>query len=134
MDLLIKGWEEGGYDRVEITRRLIDLFFVAVLLDAGAGDVWKFTEPGTGNAIGRSEGIAVAALYMFKAGSFSSGTGTDIETVDGKSYTDGFHTSILTLDSLQARDLPISASTRFERISRSPLTMRLSETSQELVY
>ncbi|KAJ5948470.1 hypothetical protein N7454_001777 [Penicillium verhagenii] len=82
VDQLIKSWQEGGYDKIEITRRLIDLFFVAVLLDAGAGDVWKFTEPGTGVAYGRSEGIAVAALYMFKAGSFTSGG--DKEVVDGQ--------------------------------------------------
>ncbi|KAJ5611581.1 hypothetical protein N7528_008686 [Penicillium herquei] len=83
VDQLIQGWQEGGCDKVEITRRLIDLFFVAVLLDAGAGDVWQFTEPATGNKYGRSEGIAVAALYMFKAGAFSGGSG-DKETVDGQ--------------------------------------------------
>lgn len=85
MDQLIKSWQEEGYDNIEITRRLIDLFFVAVLLDAGAGDFWKFTEPGTGDAYGRSEGIAVAALYMFKAGSFTSKSAAgDNELVDGQ--------------------------------------------------
>lgn len=34
--------EENGTGDVEITRRLIDLFFVSVLLDAGAGDCWHF--------------------------------------------------------------------------------------------
>lgn len=89
MDKLIKGWQSAGHDETEITRRLIDLFFVAVLLDAGAGDFWKFTEPDTGNEYGRSEGIAVAALYMFKAGTFSDGGageggGNKNEAVDGK--------------------------------------------------
>jgi len=70
---------------METTRRLIDLFFVAVLLDAGAGDVWTFAEPNTDNAYGRSEGIAVASLYMFKAGAFSSRKGGDVEQVDGQS-------------------------------------------------
>jgi len=84
VDQLIKSWQEAGYDKIEITRRLIDLFFVAVLLDAGAGDFWKFTEPGTGDAYGRSEGIAVAALYMFKAGSFTSNSKGDSESVDGQ--------------------------------------------------
>ncbi|CAI7602652.1 unnamed protein product [Penicillium pancosmium] len=88
VDKLIKGWQSAGHDETEITRRLIDLFFVAVLLDAGAGDVWKFTEPDTGNEYGRSEGIAVAALYMFKAGTFSDGGageggGNKNEAVDG---------------------------------------------------
>ncbi|CAG9977329.1 unnamed protein product, partial [Clonostachys byssicola] len=70
---LIKGWTDEGVDKVEITRRLIDLFFVSVLLDAGAGDVWSFKEPGTDQSYVRSEGIAVASLYMFVAGEFSSG-------------------------------------------------------------
>jgi hypothetical protein len=52
---------------------LVDLFFVSVLLDAGAGDHWRFTEPETGSIYERSEGIAVASLYMFKAGVFSTG-------------------------------------------------------------
>lgn len=86
---LIQRWESQGWDQLEVTRRLIDLFFVAVLLDAGAGDVWKFQEPGSaGQAYGRSEGIAVAALYMFKAGAFASKVGGDVEVelVDGKCW------------------------------------------------
>jgi hypothetical protein len=82
---LIKQWKLKGLNRLETTRRLIDLFFVAVLLDAGAGDVWKFAEPNTDQTYGRSEGIAVASLYMFKAGAFSSNRGNDVESVDGKS-------------------------------------------------
>lgn len=42
-------------------------------LDAGAGDVWKFTENETGLEIDRSEGLAVASLYAFKSGLFSTG-------------------------------------------------------------
>ncbi|CAI7625438.1 unnamed protein product [Penicillium manginii] len=89
VEKLINGWKSAGHDETEITRRLIDLFFVAVLLDAGAGDVWKFTEPDTGNEYGRSEGIAVAALYMFKAGTFSDSAdsgGNKNEAVDGKKH------------------------------------------------
>ena len=70
MDKLTKQWEHQGSDKKEIARRTIDLFFVSVLLDAGAGDVWKFTEPGTGGLYSRSEGIAVASLYMFTDGAF----------------------------------------------------------------
>lgn len=69
---------------MEVTRRLIDLFFVSVLLDAGAGDFWRFEEPETGHAIVRSEGIAVASLYMFTAGIFSSDA-TEKDAVDGQS-------------------------------------------------
>jgi hypothetical protein len=73
VDSLIKEWSsEAEVDKTEITRRLVDLFFVSVLLDAGAGDVWRFKEPGSGQEVVRSEGIAVASLHMFKAGAFSS--------------------------------------------------------------
>lgn len=44
----------------------------SVLLDAGAGDVWKYREPGTGFEAGRSEGLGVASFHMFQAGVFSS--------------------------------------------------------------
>ncbi|KAJ5220600.1 uncharacterized protein N7469_009487 [Penicillium citrinum] len=90
VEKLIDDWRSAGHDELEITRRLVDLFFVAVLLDAGAGDFWKFTEPNTGNLYGRSEGIAVAALYMFKAGTFSdSSVHATKESVDGKSMSHG---------------------------------------------
>lgn len=75
----------GGVDRVaafeqklaalspdERARTWVDLIVVSVLLDAGAGDAWRFREPSTGLAIGRSEGLAVASLHAFEAGLFSS--------------------------------------------------------------
>ena len=71
---LLSQWSsEGCRDKLEQTRRLLDLFFVSVLCDAGVGDKWTFTEPdGSGRVYSRSEGTAVASLYMFKAGCFSS--------------------------------------------------------------
>ena len=68
----------GGVDRIaEIpalkdSRALIDLVMVSVLLDAGAGDVWKFRDEATGQTLSRSEGLAVASLRAFEAGVFSS--------------------------------------------------------------
>jgi hypothetical protein len=62
---------------------LIDLFIVSVLLDAGAGDTWQFEEPGSGHIYTRSEGIAVASLYMFTAGDFST-TQDEKHMVDGR--------------------------------------------------
>jgi GTP cyclohydrolase II len=58
----------------EKARRLIDLSFVSVLLDAGAGSGWKFiaTSNGVERCYSRSEGLAVAALNMFSEGIFSS--------------------------------------------------------------
>ncbi len=75
----------GGIDRVaaldaklaqlprdERARTWIDLIVVSVLLDAGAGDRWRYREAGTGLEIGRSEGLAVASLHAFEQGLFSS--------------------------------------------------------------
>jgi hypothetical protein len=56
----------------ERARAWVDLVVVSVLLDAGAGDAWRFREPGTDKVIGRSEGLAVASLHAFRAGLFSS--------------------------------------------------------------
>ncbi|KAH6669692.1 hypothetical protein F5X68DRAFT_216014 [Plectosphaerella plurivora] len=81
VESLLQQWRNEKADDVEIVRRLVDLFFVSVLLDAGAGDVWKYQEAG-GASYGRSEGIAVASLYMFKAAAFGQQDGTPI--VDGQ--------------------------------------------------
>lgn len=43
-----------------------------MLLDAGAGDHWKYIEPGTEQSFERSEGIAVASLYMFLEGGYTN--------------------------------------------------------------
>lgn len=56
----------------ERCRRLIDLFLVSVLLDAGAGPTWQYKSKESGRFYRRSEGLAVASLEMFKAGMFSS--------------------------------------------------------------
>jgi len=63
---------------------LIDLFFVSVLLDAGAGDHWRYEEPGTKHSYERSEGIAVASLYMFKSLAFTSSEDEKDPIVDGE--------------------------------------------------
>jgi hypothetical protein len=71
---------------LELTRRLVDLFFVSVLVDAGAGDHWRYIEPGTAREYERSEGIAVASLYMFKSMAFRTGKVEKGPIVDG-AYT-----------------------------------------------
>jgi len=78
-------FEAGGINRkAELDRLLapmprafrgqamIDLAFVSVLLDAGAGPEWKYVEPATGQTFTRSEGLAVASFHAFIAGLFSS--------------------------------------------------------------
>lgn len=63
---------------------MIDLFFVSVLLDAGAGDFWKFNESQSGLTLNRSEGIAVAALHMFLNGDFAGKDSSVKHTANGK--------------------------------------------------
>ncbi len=50
----------------------IDLVVTSVLLDAGAGAAWRYVEPSTGLAFGRSEGLAIASLELFLGGALSS--------------------------------------------------------------
>jgi hypothetical protein len=70
----------GGRDRIanllstfsdieatEKCRRLIDLFIVSVLLDAGTGTTWSFKSAENGRIYKRSEGMAIASLEMFKS-------------------------------------------------------------------
>jgi hypothetical protein len=56
----------------ERARALVDLAFVSVLLDAGAGADWKYREAGVEAPLTRSEGLAVASFDGFVAGLFSS--------------------------------------------------------------
>lgn len=60
-----------GEDAAAIARRRFDLCVVSVLLDAGAGPDWSYTEP-DGTRTTRSEGLAVASLHAFADGLFSS--------------------------------------------------------------
>jgi hypothetical protein len=76
-------FEAGGIDRRHQidtrlsdadtrSRAMIDLTVVSVLLDAGAGPHWGYTEPGTGRRFTRSEGLGVASWHAFCSGLFSS--------------------------------------------------------------
>ena len=59
-------------DRAARARAEFDLAMVSVFLDAGAGPSWRYRDPATGSAVGRSEGLALASLAMFTAGAFSA--------------------------------------------------------------
>src|SRR6188508_737772 len=61
-----------GADPTETVRARLDLAIVSVLLDAGASRGWHYREAGTGRALGRSEGLAVASLRAMQAGLFSA--------------------------------------------------------------
>ncbi|BFZ53318.1 hypothetical protein PYCC9005_000341 [Savitreella phatthalungensis] len=71
VDDLIKTWGPS-VDPTERARRVIDLFVVSVLLDAGAGNKWTYKSRASGRIYRRSEGIAVASIEMFADGLFSS--------------------------------------------------------------
>jgi hypothetical protein len=59
-------------DAIERARAAVDLATVSVLLDAGAGEAWRYRERESGLCFARSEGLAVASLAMFRAGAFSA--------------------------------------------------------------
>ena len=75
-------FETGGIDRLtplldgidgpERARIRFDLAVTSVLLDAGAGAAWRWTEPGSGIELARSEGLGVASLHLFASGALSS--------------------------------------------------------------
>jgi hypothetical protein len=53
-------------------RAAFDLVILSVLLDAGAGPGWRWRDPESGQALARSEGLAVASQRLFEAGAFSA--------------------------------------------------------------
>jgi len=59
-------------NRAARARAEFDLAIVSVFLDAGAGPSWRYRDPKTGSAIGRSEGLGLASLAMFTDGTFSA--------------------------------------------------------------
>lgn len=70
-------------DSVETCKRLIDVFLVSVLLDAGAGNAWSYHEKESGLTFSRSEGLGVASINMFENG-FFSGDDEQPYKVDGE--------------------------------------------------
>lgn len=81
---------------------VLDLFVVAVLLDAGAGEMWSYSDKATGEVLSRSEGLAVAAYHMFMGGIFSSDKQSPLQV-------DAAGLAALTIDDL-ARGLQVSES------------------------
>ena len=57
-------------DRDEVARIRFDLAVTSVLLDAGAGERWRYLESG-GTVLARSEGLALASFDLFRSGAFS---------------------------------------------------------------
>ena len=70
----------GPIDDDELARIRIDLAVTSVLLDAGAGNAWRYIEPGTTQVFSRSEGLAIASLDLFASGAFSSQSASPMRT------------------------------------------------------
>ncbi|KAJ3125496.1 hypothetical protein HK100_010766 [Physocladia obscura] len=82
---LAASWQCSATEKV---RRLVDLFVVSVLLDAGAGPDWSFffeDKNGKTKAT-RSEGLALASLSWFLKGGFSASS-TTLHRVDASILT-----------------------------------------------
>ncbi len=78
-------FESGGIDRKalmdaqlagrsadDMLRARVDLTVISVLLDAGAGPQWHYTEAPDGQRFTRSEGLGVASFHAFLRGDFSA--------------------------------------------------------------
>lgn len=104
----------------EKCRRLIDLFLVSVLLDAGAGTRWQYKSKESGKIYRRSEGLAVASLEMFKTGLFSSHP-------DEPCQVDAGGLKKLTVQSM-ARGLQVTDSNPIDGLSgRTALLIKLAD-------
>ena len=68
-----------GADATKRAKALVDLIIPSVLLDAGAGDDWKYFEERTVQTFNRSEGLGVASFHMFVDGAFSNDGGLRAE-------------------------------------------------------
>jgi hypothetical protein len=66
-------------------RAAFDLIILSVLLDAGAGPDWRFTDPASGETFSRSEGLAVASQRMFESGALD-----DLAALDTEALARGF--------------------------------------------
>ncbi len=107
-------FEAGGRDRraeleralakrseLEKARARIDLTVVSVLLDAGAGAAWRYTEVESGLRFTRSEGLGVASFRAFMQGAFSADAGDPLR-VDAAALATMDASTLATL--LQASD------------------------------
>ena len=124
---LLLEWEESHVDSRERVKRILDLFIVSVLLDAGAGPDWVFyprDEPTT--AYNRSEGLALASLDWFTSGGLSSDP------------SQPFRVDSVKLKSLTENDLKVafqvSDSNPLVGIERVGLLIRLGNVIEEFKY
>lgn len=87
-----------GLGPIEAARVGFDLVIPSVLLDAGAGPDWTYTDRHSSLTVGRSEGLGLASLDMFLSGRFSRDghVRTDaaaLVDLDVETLRDGFQVS-----------------------------------------
>jgi hypothetical protein len=82
-------------------RAAFDLVITSVLLDAGAGSDWRYRDVGTGLAVARSEGLALASLRWFVSGGLADHPTSDplradaaaLCRIDGKAVDEAFQST-----------------------------------------
>lgn len=72
--------EHADWTPAERARTRIDLVIPSVLLDAGAGARWQFTDQTHGLVLNRSEGLGVASLALFMRGALSADAAQPMRT------------------------------------------------------
>ncbi|RCJ28954.1 uracil phosphoribosyltransferase [Nostoc minutum NIES-26] len=77
-----------GLTPLEKAAAKFDLAIVSVLLDAGAGDSWRYHEQETKLTLGRSEGLAIASFQMFCQGTFSSNNLLQVDALKLQALTE----------------------------------------------
>lgn len=84
-------------DAAHRARAAFDLAITSVLLDAGAGPAWRYSDAATGSITSRSEGLAVASLRLFESGAFSTGPdplrADNLSALTTKTLAKGFQVS-----------------------------------------
>ncbi|MFL6844386.1 MAG: DUF1688 family protein [Allosphingosinicella sp.] len=69
-------------------RAAFDLVILSVLLDAGTGPGWRYSDPATGRTFTRSEGLGVASQRMWESGALDG-----LETLETATLAAGFQVS-----------------------------------------
>jgi hypothetical protein len=75
-------------DAAERGRAAFDLVILSVLLDAGSGPGWRYSDEESGKTFTRSEGLAIASQRMFEAGALR-----DLPTLGTDALAEGFQVS-----------------------------------------
>ena len=100
---LLHSWSSAGVDNKEQVRRLLDLFVVGVLLDAGAGSKWVYTpKKEQGVVYNRSEGLGIASFDLFDSGLLSSALPSKEGEGGNKHQCDSKGLSALTVSALSS--------------------------------